>query len=173
MLELIRKLAGSQTRDGRSGWALVILCAVISIASGSRWGFNKFRYRDIGQWPSVPVEIEGLSSMRGTVPMETKTGRAQIGTFLNVVRYTYRVKGLIYQGDRASPDGDIPPVLTVSVNGVPQTGPEFRAFYKPDQPEVSVLFPIPYQGNGLLLTALVSGGVCVLAVALSRMELSA
>ncbi|MBN8459812.1 MAG: DUF3592 domain-containing protein [Verrucomicrobia bacterium] len=172
MLALIRKLVGSLTRDGRSGWAFAILCAVISIASGSRWGFNKFRYRDIGQWPSVPVEIDALYSMHGTIPTETRTGRSRIGTFLNTVRYTYRVRGLNYQGDRASPDGDIPPVWTVSVNGVPQTGPEFRAFYKPDQPEISVLFPIPYQGNGLLLTALVAGGVCVLAVALSRLELS-
>ena len=171
MKEIIRNLVKEPTQGRHSGWVLVIVCAAIAIVCGSSWGFKKFRYQGIKQWPSVPAEINTLYSTSGTIPIETRTGHSQANTTLNVVRYTYRVNGSAYQGDRASPDGDVPPVCAFSVNGRPQTAPEFRAFYKPDQPEVSVLFPTPYQGNGLLLTALVAGGVCVLAGALSRFDL--
>lgn len=118
-MEFIRKLMKPLTQARLTGWVLIVLCAVLAIVSGSRWGFNRFRYRNVVQWPSVPVEIEGMSSMRGAVPIETKSGRSQISTSLNVVRFSYRVNGSVYQGDRASPDGDIPPVWTVSVNGGP------------------------------------------------------
>ena len=78
-MEFIRKLMKPLTQARLTGWVLIVLCAVLAIVSGSRWGFNRFRYRNV----------------------------------------------------------------------------------------------VAYQGDGLLLTALVAGGVCVLAVALSKIDLSA
>jgi hypothetical protein len=50
-------------------------------------------------------------------------------------------------------------MVTFSVAGAPPEPPAFRAYYLPEDPAVAVLFPLPYQGTGLLATAIASGGL--------------
>jgi hypothetical protein len=150
---------------------LLFLFAMLPIICGVRWGFNKHRYRQVSQWPSVPAEIQFLHSTRHSIPVETRTGsRWQSSTF-DLARFTYQVGGIVYQGHQPSPDGQIPPMVTGSISGKPSSVPEYRAYYKPGQPEVAVLFPLPYQGDALLLIALVTGGIWALALVISYTRL--
>jgi len=127
---------------------LVILLVPFSVTLGL-YVRGVLKYRDIESWPSVEARIIRSGGTKTSVLFNTRTGtRTQIidSTF---VEFEYSVDGEFFRSNRATPDGgDLLPK--------PWSEP-WRAYYKPSSPEVAVLNPVPYQGNGLLFASVFLG----------------
>lgn len=103
-------------------------------------------YREVEQWPSVPAHaVRDMPVSRFPSLASNDPG------FATPVHYVYTVNGEAHPRCRATPDSD---------SGNRYFGENPRAYYHPQHPETAVLFPIPYQGTGLMI-ALTCGAVVV------------
>lgn len=144
------------------GISVGVVAAVVFGWSTTAFVRNKLRYAQVTSWPSVPVTIRSLANHSVSLPRHfSRSGQLTGGSVgYNAVRFEYTVDGKAYQGTRPSPDDEIRPnPFSAGVAGAPPEPPAFRAYYLPEDPAVAVLFPLPYQGTGLLATAIVSGGL--------------
>jgi hypothetical protein len=139
---------------------IVLAISVTFIGSSYVYLRNHWRYSQVESWPSVPATVQSLASYTTSTPFYNRWGGTSTFTQThNNVRFTYTVGGVTYQGTRPSPDNEIPTLFTISVNGSQSRIPEPRAYYLPADPSVAVLYPLPYQGIGLLGAAIVSGAL--------------
>jgi hypothetical protein len=121
---------------------------------------NYRRYSKVESWPSVPATLQSLASYTTSTPYYNRWGGTSTFTQThNNVRFTYTVGGVTHQGTRPSPDDEIPILGTFSIDGGQPRVPEPRAYYLPSDPSIAVLYPLPYQGFGLLAAAIVSGAL--------------
>ena len=129
----------------------VILLAVylIFVISGGLYIRDFLKYRGIDSWPSVSAEILGGGGNVVSFPTQTRYGMNTTTIDSRFVEFRYSVEGKSYRSKNATPDrGGLP------LN--PFNRP-WRAFYKPSSPDIAVLSPVPFQGTGLLVTAIFSG----------------
>lgn len=146
----------------------------VALGSVSFWIYQKFLYRDVANWPSVPAyDLKGGSEGWGH-PHFSHDGRVVSPTTASWTRYRYEVDGVTYQGTRHNPGGnetDFPlgPMQLVthpdgsrSIEPVPP-----RARYHPQRPSVAVLVPIPYRSDALEITMALSGVLAILHLGFS------
>jgi hypothetical protein len=134
---------------------------VIATFIGSTYVYlrNYRRYSQVESWPSVPATVQSLASYSGSTPYYSRQGSSTLHSTFTDVRFTYTVGGVTHQGTRPSPDDEIPILGTFSIDGGQPRVPEPRAYYLPSDPSIAVLYPLPYQGFGLLAAAIVSGAL--------------
>lgn len=129
--------------------ALLALVYATFAFAGAHELYQRVRFHDVQNWPSVPARIVnaggGPISVRNDWWSAPRTGTVDA----SYVEFEYSVGSETYRGDQGSPNGG---GLPMNVFDEP-----WRAFYKPASPSVAVLAPIPYQAGGWLLTAVVSG----------------
>jgi hypothetical protein len=125
---------------------LVYLAFVISVGL---YLHGCLKYRGVDAWPSVSAEIIGGGGNVVSFPTQTRHGMNTATVDSRFVEFRYSVLGKSYRSKSATPDGGGLPLN-------PLNRP-WRAFYKPSSPDVAVLSPDPYQGNGLLIAAVFSG----------------
>lgn len=133
---------------------MVILIYGTCIAAGYYWLSQWVRFRDVADWPSVEARMVGQKGGRFSYRSESREGARTGIVDATFVTFEYTVDGRTYPGHLATPDG----------GGLPLNpfGEPWRAFYKPETPELAVLSPTPYEGTGWLMTALVSGMLVVI-----------
>ncbi len=127
---------------------LVYLAFVISVGL---YLHGCLKYRGVDAWPSVSAEIIGGGGNVVSFPTQTRHGMNTATVDSRFVEFRYSVLGKSYRSKSATPDGGGLPLN-------PLNRP-WRAFYKPSSPDVAVLSPDPYQGNGLLIAAVALSGI--------------
>jgi len=131
-----------------SKYGFIAVMVIVFIASASAYSLKFLRYRGISSWPSVPAKVIFSRSYRFTMPTETRYGSSTTTHTSFSTLYRYSVAGIDYEGTMATPDGDSPPI---------QVYENPRAYYNPNNPGIAVMYPMPYEGTALLLTALLTG----------------
>ena len=127
---------------------MICLFAIIYLAGAIgfiRHTYRSWLYRDVESWPGVPAFNVGEQG-----ELLTLTGSSRFGgptTSLidtRQAKFDYTVGGTTYHGTRGFPDGNgLPPRgFLPNKDPVPWT-----AYYKPSDPSVAVLRPLPYQGH--------------------------
>ena len=133
---------------------ILILIYATFIVAGGLYLRGIIIYRGIDSWPSVDAVVLRAGGTMISMPTQTRYGVSSSTIDSRFVEFHYTVEGQLYQSNKATPDGGGLPIN-------PMNQP-WRAFYKPFAPDIAVLAPIPFQGTGLLVTAVFSG-IIVLA----------
>lgn len=128
---------------------ILLLVYLTFVISGGLYLHGFLKYRGVDEWPSANAEIVGGGGNLDSFPTQTRYGMSTTTVDSRFVEFRYSVGGTSYRSKTATPDGGGLPLN-------PLNRP-WRAFYKPSSPDVAVLSPIPYQGNGLLIAAVFSG----------------
>ena len=164
----------SPARQRWRAWLMPGLIYAVALGSVSFWIFQKFLYRDVANWPSVPAyDLKG-GSAGGGPPYFGRDGRLQSPATAQWTGYRYEVDGVTYQGTRHNPGGnetDFPlgpmhlvshPDGSRSIEPVPPL-----AHCHPQRPSSAVLVPIPYRSDALEITMAVSGLLAILHLGFS------
>ena len=104
-------------------------------------------YRGVESWPTVPAfNVTGTNAaIPSPSPVGTRYGfggRQLVGTGWSA--YDYTVGGTTFHGTRGFPDGNGLPPRGFLPSGTPVP---WTAYYKPSDPSVAVLRPLPYEGG--------------------------
>ena len=137
---------------------LISLIHIMLVGCVITYGYNKYIYSGIEEWPSSPAEIISHSQVSG----HARTDRQYYGTGSSTwssefVVYRYIIDGVAYEGRRISPNGgdyhQRPRYEVIEssqrVDGeVPlrRLPLEHRAYYHPSNHALAVLDPKPYSG---------------------------
>ena len=138
-------------------WGAIFLVYATFIFSLTIYVSNRIHYRDISDWPSVPVQNLHTGGETRRVTIETVAGGYPWSIDYRYVEFDYTVNGVAFHSRKASPDGGgLPPII------FSRQPLEWRAFYNPKNPKIAVLNPVPYQGVRALITMLFSGLIVAL-----------
>lgn len=131
----------------RSSLGLILIYGTC-IVSSTYWTGQWVRFRGVENWPAVDARIKDQGSVSIPYQYEYKDGHHRGAIDASFVTFDYTVAGRTYVSKLATPDG----------GGLPMNpfNTPWKAFYKPESPATAVLAPVPYQGTGWLLTALIS-----------------
>ena len=104
---------------------------------------DTLRYRGVENWPSVPVEQAQGGGLVTTYRRGSHSG-PEVSSRVDSshIKYTYVVDGVTYRGTLGSPARQRAPINLLRQ--------PWRAYYKPSNPSIAVLNPIPYDGFALL-----------------------
>lgn len=132
----------------RKRFPLIIIFYLLLLTSVGFLIRGNVRYAGVEEWPYVKaydvIEVGHVSN----TPIQTRTGSREMLIDTRKVRFRYNVNGVEYQGTRSRPDGGPLPIKIGDS--------EWRAYYKPNDPEIAVLSPVPYQGTLWVVTASLS-----------------
>jgi len=133
-------------------WLLNNIITVLIYASFTvSLGFyvrNSIRYNGVGSWPSVPAQFIDGGGQVSSTPLFTRYGTTSTTIDTRFVKFRYSVAGESFLGTKATPNGGLP---------INFDSRYLRAHYNPKSPEIAVLAPVPFQGTGLLFTAVFTG----------------
>lgn len=133
--------------------SILILIYATFIVTGILYLQGFMNYRGVDSWPSVDAEIVGSGGRVISVPSQTRYGSRTSTIDSRFVVFRYSVDGQVYTSNKATPDGGGFPLNPMNL--------PWRAFYKPSSPNIAVLSPIPFQGIGLLVSAIFSGCIVI------------
>ncbi|MDF1755602.1 MAG: hypothetical protein P1U89_22625 [Verrucomicrobiales bacterium] len=124
----------------------LLLIYAVFLVSGTLYLRGLWQYRGIESWPSVPAEIVESGGVHFSTPFYGRFGLTTNTVDSRFVGFEYTVNGETFQSRGAPPyQGNL-------------SFPESRkAYYNPAAPHIAVLNPVPFQSDGLLITAVFTG----------------
>ncbi len=152
MFKFLRKL------DGLLG--VPIFYGVMLLSFGW-WFFHWQKFRGVENWPEVEAKILEHDSYSFSVPSASYTGTSTRSVSGSYVTFEYVVEGKVYQSSYGSSNGGGLPHRPF-IGEIPDRpwNESWDAYYKPGEPGLAVLSPVPYKGGIFLVIA----AVCAIPV---------
>lgn len=115
------------------------------------WFFQWQKFRGVETWPKVPARIVAHDSYSVPYRVETHTGSRSGSHSGGSVTFEYVVGGRTYQSSYGSPNGGgLPVVFDFGEDSDRPWNESWDAYYKPSEPGLAVLSPVPYKGIAFL-----------------------
>lgn len=130
-------------------YRLLIGIYLLFLLATGKWSYEKWLYRDVLEWPSVPAKLLAHGGGKFAPSTVSRFGRSSPSIDTRYFLYEYEVDGESFRGSRIGPNSDR--TIAWSRNGV------LLAYHHPSKPGFAVLSPSPYEGFGWGLTAFLSG----------------
>ena len=130
-------------------WLVSVTFYLLFICTSGTYVINRIRYAGVEDWPSVGASILREKGEEFRIQGQGSRGLTTSIVDTRTVQFEYSVAGRKYTGIRISPDGG-------SGYSNPLRQPD-KAYYKPSDPAIAVLYPTGYSGSGLLAGALLCG----------------
>ncbi|MDA7517700.1 hypothetical protein N9940_00350 [bacterium] len=140
-----------------------ILLLLLTLTILGDYLYKKWKYWEVESWPSVPAHdlrhssnyVEGPSGFSRSGDFTTS------GAAINKLTYHYQVNEVTYRGSMRTPEkNDV--ILVISFDESEARKEELRAFYKPNDPSVAVLSPVPFEGDYHLIVILFAGPLSII-----------
>lgn len=148
---------------------LITLIHIIFVCCVGIYGYKKFLYAGVEQWPSCPAEILEHSQVSSYGRTDRRYyGAGESSSTSGSVVYRYTVNDVVYKGRRICPNGGDyhqRPRYEVIKDSQQADGEvplqrlptEHRAYYHPTKHELAVLDPQPYSGIIPILLGVLTG----------------
>lgn len=122
------------------------------------WFVQKEKFQGVEEWPKVKARIIDHGDVTVPYRRESRYGTQTGATSASYILFEYVVDGRVYQSERGSPNGgEVPTRFALGEKPNLPWNESWDAYYKPGEPELAVLSPVPYQGDVWVLIFLFSG----------------